>query len=326
VLITIVGALLVIYRGFDVGGLAAFLQYARQFGRPINELATLYNSIQAAIAGAERVFQVLDEPVEEDTPDAIPLPVARGEIVMRDVWFEYIPGEPVLKGISLTVTPGRKVALVGETGAGKSTIMSLIPRFREPTAGEITLDGIPLRSIRRQDLRRAMAIVLQDTRLFSTTIRENIRLGRLSATDQEVEDAARLAAAHHFISRLPDGYDTPLDDDGANLSRGQRQLVSIARAALANPSILLLDEATSNIDTRGERLIQEGLDRLMHGRATIVIAHRLSTVMNADHIIVLESGRVLEQGTHDSLLAIGGKYHALYREQCPPDFPPPSPT
>jgi ATP-binding cassette subfamily B protein len=315
VLITIAGALLAIYRGLDVGGLAAFLQYARQFGRPVNELATLYNSIQAAIAGAERVFQVIDEPGESEEEGAIPLDDARGEVEMREVWFEYVPGKPVLEGVSLVASPGQKIALVGETGAGKSTIMSLLARFHDPVAGEITVDGHPARRLARRDLRRAMAVVLQDTRLFTATVRENIRFGRLDATDEEVEAAARSAAAHAFISRLPAGYDTLLENDGANLSQGQRQLINIARAAIANPAILLLDEATSNIDTRSEALIQEGLDQLMRGRTTIVIAHRLSTVRNADRIIVLEAGRVIEQGTHDQLVALGGKYHALYQEQ-----------
>ncbi|MDR1414667.1 MAG: ABC transporter ATP-binding protein/permease [Odoribacteraceae bacterium] len=321
VLITIVGALLAIYRGLDVGGLAAFLQYARQFGRPVNELATLYNSIQAAIAGAERVFQVIDETGEDETenPDARPLVAPRGHVAARGVYFEYTPGKPVLRDVSFTAAPGQKIALVGATGAGKSTIINLIARFREPTAGEITFDGQPARLLTRQSVRRSMAIVLQSTRLFTGTIRENIRFGRPDATDAQVEEAARVAAAHAFIEKLPDGYDTLLQNDGANISQGQRQLLNIARAAIANPAILLLDEATSNVDTRGEALIREGLDRLMRGRTTIVIAHRLSTVMNADNILVLDAGRVVEEGSHQQLIARRGVYFRLYREQRPFD-------
>lgn len=316
VLITIVGALLAIFRGFDVGGLAAFLQYSRQFGRPINELASLYNSIQAAIAGAERIFQVIDEPLEDaDAADAVSLTHVRGEVEMKQVWFEYVPGTPVLKGISLKATPGMKLALIGETGAGKTTIMSMLPRFYDIASGEITIDGIPIGRIERESLRRSMAIVLQDTHLFNGTVCDNIRFGRPDATDSEVIAAARLTAAHSFISRLPHGYQTMLENDGSNLSQGQRQLLNIARAAVANPAILLLDEATSNIDLRSEALIQRGLDQLMKGRTSFVIAHRLSTVRHADLILVLDAGEIVEQGTHDELIQRRGKYFALYCEQ-----------
>lgn len=316
VIITIVGALLAIFRGFDVGGLAAFLQYSRQFGRPINELASLYNSIQAAIAGAERIFQVIDEePEQADTPGAISLRNVKGDLEMKDVYFGYKPEKLILKGVSLHATPGTKIALVGETGAGKTTILNMLPRFFDIKSGEITIDGNSTRNIRREDLRRSMAIVLQDTHLFTGTVRENIRFGRLGATDEEVVRAAKLTAAHSFIKRLPQGYDTVLENDGANLSQGQRQLLNIARAAVADPPILLLDEATSNIDTRSELLIQKGLDQLMEGRTSLIIAHRLSTVMNADKILVMDHGQIIEQGSHKELLDMKGKYYSLYQEQ-----------
>lgn len=316
VFITIVGALLAIFRGFDVGGLAAFLQYSRQFGRPINELASLYNSIQAAIAGAERIFEIIDQaPEMPDAPDAIALHDVKGDVVMRDVFFGYKPEKTILKGISLHASAGCKIALVGATGAGKTTILNLLPRFFDIQSGEIRIDGHPIGQIRRNNLRRSMAIVLQDTHLFTGTVRENIRFGRLDATDQEVIDAARLTAAHSFIKRLPQGYDTLLENDGANLSQGQRQLLNIARAAIADPPILLLDEATSNIDTRSEILIQKGLDKLMEGRTSLIIAHRLSTIRNADLILVLEQGRIVEKGNHQELLNLKGKYFALNEEQ-----------
>ena len=264
VIITIAGALLAIFRGFDVGGLAAFLQYSRQFGRPINELASLYNSIQAAIAGAERIFEIIDEaPEKADVPEAVTLKNIKGDVALKNVYFGYRPEKTILKGVSLHAPAGKKIALVGATGAGKTTILNLLPRFFDIQSGEITIDNHPIDRIERNSLRRSMAIVLQDTHLFTGTVRENIRFGRLSATDDEVVAAARLTAAHSFIKRLPQGYDTLLENDGANLSQGQRQLLNIARAAVADPAILLLDEATSNIDTRSEILIQRGLDQLM---------------------------------------------------------------
>jgi ATP-binding cassette subfamily B protein len=294
VLITIAGALLAVYRGFDVGGLAAFLQYARQFGRPVNELASLYNSIQAAFAGAERIFEIIDEaPEEPDAPHAVPLSDVRGDVALRHVCFGYRPSEAIVKDVTLHAWPGCKIALIGATGAGKTTILNLLPRFFDVWEGEITIDGHPIKSLTRESLRRSMAIVLQETHLFTGTVRENIRFGRLDATDEEVEEAARLTAAHSFIKRLPHGYNTLLENDGASLSQGQRQLLNIARAAVANPPILLLDEATSNIDTRSELLIQRGLDKLMEGRTSLIIAHRLSTIRHADLTLVLEQGEIV---------------------------------
>lgn len=316
VIITIVGALLAIFRGFDVGGLAVFLQYSRQFGRPINELASLYNSIQAAIAGAERIFEVMDvESEKADLPAAVILDKVKGEVLMENVYFGYKPDKLILKGISFQVPAGCKVALVGATGAGKTTILNMLPRFYDIQSGKIEIDRHPLLLIKRASLRSSLAVVLQDTHLFTGTVRENIRFGRLDATDEEVMEAAKLTAAHSFITRLPHGYDTLLANDGANLSQGQRQLLNIARAAVADPAILLLDEATSNIDTRSEILIQKGLDRLMKGRTSIIIAHRLSTIQNADMILVLENGEIIERGTHEELLDLKGKYYLLNREQ-----------
>lgn len=311
-----VGGLLSVLRGLDIGGLAAFLQYSRQFARPVNEISNQFNSLQAALAGAERIFQIMDElPEPADSEQAIRPVNTRGEVVFEHVNFGYTAGQSVLKDISFQAKPGQKIALVGSTGAGKTTIMNLLPRFYDIRSGSILIDGVDIRNLRRDDLRHLMAIVLQDTHLFTGMVMENIRYGRLDASDEEVIAAATLANAHSFIKRLPQGYQTILEGDGNNLSQGQRQLLNIARAAVAAPVILILDEATSSIDTRTEIAIQAGMDQLMKGRTSFVIAHRLSTVRNADEILVLEKGQIIERGTHSALLQQKGRYYELYQGQ-----------
>ena len=301
-----------------VGTIASFINYTRQFGRPLNEIATLYNAIQSALAGAERVFEVIDEPPEVDAPGAQPLGDVAGEVVFDRVSFAYEPGVPVLQEVSLHALPGQVVALVGPTGAGKTTIVNLLTRFYEIDSGRITIDGRDLRDIRKDDLRRRLGIVLQDTFLFAGTVMDNIRYGRLDATDAEVIAAARTANADQFIHRLPHGYATLLSERASNLSQGQRQLLAIARAVLADPGILILDEATSSVDTRTEQHIQEAMLRLMAGRTSFVIAHRLSTIRSADQILVVNGGQIVERGTHDSLLAAEGFYARLYAAQFSP--------
>jgi ATP-binding cassette subfamily B multidrug efflux pump len=299
-----------------VGVIAAFVLYARQFSRPLNQLAQLYNAIQSALAGAERVFEVIDEaPEPVDAPDAVPLERAEGAVAFEDVSFSYEEGVPVLRNVSMESRPGQMIALVGPTGAGKTTIINLLTRFYDVEAGAVRVDGHDIRDIRRDDLRRSLGLVLQDNFLFADTVMENIRYGRLDATDAEVMAAARMANADHFITRLPDGYGTQLSERGANLSQGQRQLLAIARAVLADPDILILDEATSNVDTRTEKHLQEALRRLMAGRTSFVIAHRLSTIREADQVLVVHGGEVVERGTHEELLAAGGFYHNLYWSQ-----------
>lgn len=310
------GGLLALLRGLDIGGLAAFLQYSRQFGRPVNEISSQFNNLQAGLASAERIFQIIDEPAEPaDASDAVAPESVEGDVQLDHVSFGYDPGKVILKDISLHAMPGQKIALVGATGAGKTTIASLLPRFYDIQSGQISIDHIDIRKFKRDSLRQSLAIVLQDTHLFTDSVMENIRYGRLAATDDEVIAAAKLASADSFIKRLPQGYQTLLENDGGNLSQGQRQLLNIARAAVANPRILILDEATSSIDTRTEVNIQKGMDRLMQGRTSLVIAHRLSTVRNADEILVLEGGMIVERGTHEALLRLRGKYYGLYATQ-----------
>ena len=303
-------------KGFiTVGTIASFIQYARQFTRPLNELANQFNQIQSAFASAERVFEIMDEVEETSFEDEIELQDIKGEVEFKDVWFSYTEGQPVIKNVSFKVKPGQMVALVGPTGSGKTTIVNLLSRFYDIDSGQILIDGIDIRRINRHSLRKKLGIVLQDTFLFSETVKENIRYGKLSATDDEVILASKMANAHEFIKHLPHGYDTVLTGNGMDLSQGQRQLLAIARAILSDPAILILDEATSNIDTRTEKLVQSAMLNLMQGRTSFVIAHRLSTIRNADLILVIYDGRIIEQGTHDELIAKKGFYYNLYMSQ-----------
>ena len=331
--------------GFTLGGLASFLTFNKSFSMPINQVSMQLNSIVMAMAGADRIFRLMDEEVEEDqgyvtlvnakevngqltecpertgrwawkhrhqADGSVDYVEVKGDVVFNGVDFGYDPDKIVLHDVKLYAEPGQKIAFVGSTGAGKTTITNLINRFYDIQDGKIRYDGININKIKKGDLRRSLGIVLQDTHLFTGTVKENIRFGKLDATDEEVEAAAKLANADGFIRRLPNGYDTMLTGDGANLSQGQRQLLAIARAAIADPPVLILDEATSSIDTRTERIVQEGMDKLMHGRTTFVIAHRLSTVRNSDCIMVLEQGRIIERGTHEQLIEEKGRYYHLY--------------
>ena len=312
IVVAAAGGWLAAQDALSVGTIVAFLLYSRSFGRPVNELAQQFNEIQSAIAGAERVFRVLGESPEEDGGrEAFDPAAARGEIEFRDVTFAYEPGKNVIEDFSVRIRPGEKIALVGETGSGKTTLVALLSRFFEIDSGAILLDGRDIRDLPKRALRSCMAVVLQDTHLFSGTIRENIAFGRPDATDEQIRAAARLANADLFIDRLPEGYATRINQAGTALSQGQCQLLAIARAALADPRILILDEATSCVDTRTELHIQQAMARLMSGRTCLVIAHRLSTIRDADRILVLDGGRLVESGTHDELVAVGGRYAAL---------------
>ena len=308
-----IGGILMVMGRLDPGALQLFAQYSKQFSMPINNISQQTSSIFSALAGAERVFAVMDE--EPETPDAenaIDMPDMKGDVIFEDVTFGYNPDKTILKSITLYAHPGQKIAFVGSTGAGKTTVTNLLSRFYDIESGKITIDGVDIRDIKRDSLRSNIAMVLQDTHLFTGTVMENIRYGRPDATDDEVIAAAKTASAHSFIMRLEKGYDTMLEGDGANLSQGQRQLLNIARAALSKAPILVLDEATSSVDTRTERHIERGMDRLMATRTTFVIAHRLSTVRNSNAIMVLEQGEIIERGTHDQLLEMKGRYYELY--------------
>ncbi|MBC8100069.1 MAG: ABC transporter ATP-binding protein, partial [Armatimonadetes bacterium] len=300
----------------SLGLVLAFVQYVQRFNEPIQRIALLWTNVQSAIAGGERIFALLDTEVTIlDKPAAKAMATINGHVQFHDVKAEYKLGEPILKGISFEAQPGQTIAIVGPTGAGKTTVINLIPRFYDVSAGSVTIDGVDVREVTQASLRQQIGIVLQDSFLFSNTVMENIRYGRLDATDEEVIAAAKLVQADTFIERLPEGYQTILGERGSGLSQGQRQLLSIARAALANPRILILDEATSSVDTRTERLIQQALEKLLKGRTSFVIAHRLSTIRSADLVMMVKDGQIIERGTHHALLEQHGAYHELYMSQ-----------
>lgn len=316
----LVAGVFCVLRGFDVGGYTIFVNYSKSFNRPISDISGQMTVIYSALAGAERVFEVMDqEPEPKDMDGALVLEKMEGNVILSDVHFSYRSDKPILKNISLFAKPSQKIAFVGSTGAGKTTITNLLNRFYEIESGHITIDGIDITHFKKSYLRENIATVLQDAHLFTGTVMENIRYGRLDANDEDVIEAAKTANAHDFITKLAQGYDTILTGDGSNLSQGQRQLLTIARAAISNAPILVLDEATSSVDTRTEKHIQTALDRLMEHRTTFVIAHRLSTVQNATAIMVLEHGEIIERGTHDELLQQKGKYYNLYTGSSPLD-------
>lgn len=316
--VSVVGGILAVKNLITIGVIASFINYSRQFTRPLNDLANVFNTLQSALAGAERVFEVLDEKEEEkDVISAKNIISIKGEIEFKNVSFEYKHNEPILKNINFKVKPGRSIALVGPTGAGKTTIVNLITRFYDVSKGKILLDGTDIRNYKRDELRKIFGIVLQDAYLFSGTIKENIKYGKLNATDEEMKDAARKANVHSFIKYLPKGYDTVLSESGENLSQGQRQLLTIARAVLANPYILILDEATSSVDTRTELKIQEAMLKVMKNRTSFIIAHRLSTIRDCDIIMVIDNGKIIESGNHEELIKKKGAYYSMYYKQIP---------
>ena len=315
-LISMFGALLFLFGGLGLGALSSFVLYSRKFSGPINEIANIISELQSACAAAERVFRLIDEPAEpEDRAEAAVLADVRGEVEMAHVRFGYLPDKTVIHDLNLRAEPGNLVAIVGPTGAGKTTIINLLMRFYDPDAGCIRLDGHEIRQVTRKSLRLAYAMVLQDTWLFHGTIFDNIAYGKKDASRPEVEAAAKAARIHSYITRLPEGYDTILNEDGMNISQGQKQLLTIARAMLLDANMLILDEATSNVDTRTEIQIQEAMRALMRGKTCFVIAHRLSTIQNADTILVVRDGDIVEQGNHQSLMESGGIYAELYRSQ-----------
>lgn len=315
VAVAVIGGILVTRRSLAIGDIQAFIQYSRQFSMPITQLSSMANTIQLTIASAERVFELLDEPEEPAEAGAGAPPASRGAVQFDHIAFSYKPDVPLIEDMALDVDPGQTVAIVGHTGAGKTTLVNLLMRFYDVNAGAIRVDGVDIRAIRRGELRRMFGMVLQDTWLFSGTIRDNIAYGRAGATEAEIVQAAKAAQADHFIRTLPDNYGTLINEEATNLSQGQKQLLTIARALLADPAILILDEATSSVDTRTEVLTQEAMGRLMHGRTAFVIAHRLSTIRNADVILMMDHGRIVEKGSHAELLAANGRYAALYQSQ-----------